>query len=141
MGDSEFLPQQTSALIVPESSKAWPAWILPLFLIFPDSDKIRHVVHLHGFVADKRDNGPLSIAVKIDVAQAAQRQQLSGFDFSVGPQKLDPRKTGADHEKNVAILHELPAWLCMEQADRSGDVGQIVWQLFLAQKRFCNSCS
>ena len=78
--------------------------------------------------------------MKVDVDRIPQRQHR-GFDVDLngagGPvlgQKFRPRKARADHQQRVAPLHQVPAWLGAEQADRAGDEGQVVRQHVLSEQ-------
>ena len=50
-------------------------------------------------------------------------------------QELGVGEARADHQQRVAVLHQVPARLGAEQADRAGDEGQVVGQRRLAEQR------
>ena len=50
-------------------------------------------------------------------------------------QELRVREARADHQQRVAALHQVPARLRAEQADRAGDERQVVRQRRLAEQR------
>ncbi len=81
------------------------------------------------------------IALQVDLHRVAQAEHL-GVDvdlhaarLALGGQELAVGEAGADHQQRVALLHHLPAWAGAEQADRAGDVGQVVRHGGLAEQR------
>jgi hypothetical protein len=55
-----------------------------------------------------------------------------------GRQELGIRKAGAHRQQRVAVPHHVVARPRPEQADRAGDIGQIVSKHVLAQQRLCH---
>ena len=53
-------------------------------------------------------------------------------------QELAIRKGGSNHEKRVAFVHQVPAWLGTEKAERPGHKRQVVWYSGFTKQRLGN---
>ena len=73
---------------------------------------------------------PDGAAVDVDLHRAGRA--VLGQELAVG-------KVGSDDQQGVAVAHQLIARPGAEQADRPGDVRQVVGQNVLAQQRLCHA--
>jgi hypothetical protein len=82
-----------------------------------------------------------AVAEQVDLHRVAQAQHASGdIDLHAARlallrQEFRIGKAGPDHQQRVAFLHHVPARLCAEKTDRTGDPRQIVRDSGLAEQR------
>ncbi len=88
----------------------------------------------------ERGEGRLRVADEVDLGGVAHPDQgavavdLDGPGLPELGQELAVGHVGADDEERVAVAHELVGGPGAEQADRAGDVGQVVGQDVLAEQ-------